>query len=158
MNKNPRIRGNTAVVEKQQKQTLSQEDKKDVDSINIGNVSEGTVSTENKPDEKPKSQFENGRITRNSTDIELLKNDLPSRSRNRKANGTNLTIPLYFEELIAIEEALEKENQADSLNDFIRELLLNKAKRVLGDKKYKELLSNELNKGRVVKIKKNKDK
>lgn len=120
--------------------------------------SEAPKKAENKPDEKPKSQFENGRITRNSTDIELLKNDLPSRSRNRKANGTNLTIPLYFEELIAIEEALEKENQADSLNDFIRELLLNKAKRVLGDKKYKELLSNELNKGRVVKIKKNKDK
>lgn len=120
--------------------------------------SEAPKKAENKSDEKPKSQFENGRITRNSTDIELLKNDLPSRSRNRKANGTNLTIPLYFEELIAIEEALEKENQADSLNDFIRELLLNKAKRVLGDKKYKELLSNELNKGRVVKIKKNKDK
>jgi len=53
---------------------------------------------------------------------------------------------LYFEELIAIEEAFEKENLAESLNDFIRVQLLAKAKSILGADEFKEVLANELNK------------
>jgi len=86
------------------------------------------------------------RVTRNGTVIKLEKNDLPTRKRQRKAHGTNLTIPLYFEELIAIEEAFEKENLAESLNDFIRVQLLAKAKSILGADEFKEVLANELNK------------
>ncbi|WP_368678886.1 hypothetical protein [Acinetobacter lactucae] len=86
------------------------------------------------------------RVTRNGTVIKLEKNDLPTRKRQRKAHGTNLTIPLYFEELIAIEEAFEKENLAESLNDFIRVQLLAKAKSILGADEFKEILANELNK------------
>lgn len=86
------------------------------------------------------------RVTRNGTVIKLEKNDLPTRKRQRKAHGTNLTIPLYFEELIAIEEAFEKENLAESLNDFIRIQLLAKAKSILGADEFKEVLANELNK------------
>ncbi|MEN8339912.1 hypothetical protein ABTK95_18930 [Acinetobacter baumannii] len=86
------------------------------------------------------------RVTRNGTVIKLEKNDLPTRKRQRKAHGTNLTIPLYFEELIAIEDAFEKENLAESLNDFIRVQLLAKAKSILGADEFKEVLANELNK------------
>lgn len=144
MTKNPRLRRDPPVAEKQQKQTFPPEVKEVADRINIGNASEDTAPTEKKPDEEPTAV--KPRTTRNGTIIELVKNDLPSRKRNRKAHGTNLTIPLYFEELIAIETALEEENQADSLNDFIRDLLLAKAEEILGERKYKKVLANEINK------------
>jgi len=103
-------------------------------------------SVEAKPEEPTIVDDQLTRVTRNGTVIKLEKNDLPTRKRQRKAHGTNLTIPLYFEELIAIEEAFEKENLAESLNDFIRVQLLAKAKSILGADEFKEVLANELNK------------
>lgn len=112
----------------------------------------GTVTipaVEAKPEEPTIVDHQLTRVTRNGTVIKLEKNDLPTRKRQRKAHGTNLTIPLYFEELIAIEEAFEKENLAESLNDFIRVQLLAKAKNILGADEFKKVLDNELNKRRA---------
>ncbi|MFA2917578.1 hypothetical protein [Acinetobacter pittii] len=115
----------------------------------VSGAGTGTVaapSVETKPEEPTLINDSLTRVTRNGTVIKLEKNDLPTRKRQRKAHGTNLTIPLYFEELIAIEEAFEKENLAESLNDFIRVQLLAKAKSILGADEFKEVLANELNK------------
>lgn len=115
----------------------------------VSGAGTGTVaapSVEVKPEEPTVVNDPLTRVTRNGTVIKLEKNDLPTRKRQRKAHGTNLTIPLYFEELIAIEEAFEKENLAESLNDFIRVQLLAKAKSILGADEFKEVLANELNK------------
>ncbi len=115
----------------------------------VSGAGTGTVaapSVETKPEEPTVINDPLTRVTRNGTVIKLEKNDLPTRKRQRKAHGTNLTIPLYFEELIAIEEAFEKENLAESLNDFIRVQLLAKAKSILGADEFKEVLANELNK------------
>ncbi|MDC4765065.1 hypothetical protein QDR33_17560 [Acinetobacter baumannii] len=115
----------------------------------VSGAGTGTVaapSIEAKPEEPTVVNDPLTRVTRNGTVIKLEKNDLPTRKRQRKAHGTNLTIPLYFEELIAIEEAFEKENLAESLNDFIRVQLLAKAKSILGADEFKEVLANELNK------------
>lgn len=115
----------------------------------VSGAGTGTVaapSVETKSEEPTVINDPLTRVTRNGTVIKLEKNDLPTRKRQRKAHGTNLTIPLYFEELIAIEEAFEKENLAESLNDFIRVQLLAKAKSILGADDFKEVLANELNK------------
>lgn len=115
----------------------------------VSGAGTGTVaapSVETKSEEPTVINDPLTRVTRNGTVIKLEKNDLPTRKRQRKAHGTNLTIPLYFEELIAIEEAFEKENLAESLNDFIRVQLLAKAKSILGADEFKEVLANELNK------------
>lgn len=115
----------------------------------VSGAGTGTVaapSVETKSEESTVINDPLTRVTRNGTIIKLEKNDLPTRKRQRKAHGTNLTIPLYFEELIAIEEAFEKENLAESLNDFIRVQLLAKAKSILGTDEFKEVLANELNK------------
>ncbi|MFX9843552.1 hypothetical protein ABTP46_14935 [Acinetobacter baumannii] len=111
--------------------------------------SEAPKKAENKPDEKPYSPFEKHHTARNNIQIELLKNDLTARKRNRKKHGTNLTVPLYIEELLAIQDAFEIDQSVDSVNDLIRKTILAKAEEILGERKYKKVIAEEWNKGRV---------
>ncbi|QIT19965.1 hypothetical protein [Acinetobacter pittii] len=110
--------------------------------------SEAPKQAETQTDEEY-SPFEKPHKARNNIQIELLKNDLTARKRNRKKHGTNLTVPLYFEELLAIQAAFDVDQSVDSVNDLIRQTILAKAEKILGKSKYKEIISEEWNKGRV---------
>ncbi|MDQ9034680.1 hypothetical protein RFK95_17800 [Acinetobacter pittii] len=100
-------------------------------------------------DEKPYSPFKNHHTARNNIQIELLKNDLTARKRNRKKHGTNLTVPLYIEELLVLQAAFDVDQSVDSVNDLIRQTILAKAEEILGERKYKKVIAEEWNKGRV---------
>lgn len=111
--------------------------------------SEAPKQAETQADEKPYSPFENHHTARNNIQIELLKNDLTARKRNRKKHGTNLTVPLYIEELLVIQAAFDVDQSVDSVNDLIRQTILAKAEEILGERKYKKVIAEEWNKGRV---------
>ncbi|MCQ1096611.1 hypothetical protein NNO88_17490 [Acinetobacter baumannii] len=110
--------------------------------------SEAPKQAETQTDEE-NSPFEKPHKARNNIQIELLNNDLTARKRNRKKHGTNLTVPLYFEELLAIQAAFDVDQSVDSVNDLIRQTILAKAEKILGKSKYKEIIAEEWNKGRV---------
>ncbi|HAV4576036.1 hypothetical protein E5H25_18090 [Acinetobacter baumannii] len=110
---------------------------------------EAPKQAETKADEKPYSPFKNHHTARNNIQIELLKNDLTARKRNRKKHGTNLTVPLYIEELLVIQAAFDVDQSVDSVNDLIRQTILAKAEEILGERKYKKVIAEEWNKGRV---------
>ena len=66
-----------------------------------------------------------------------------------------MTIPLFAEELLIIEAAVESLSQKEdiSINAFIRNLVLDKCKKVIGKEAFDELNDRKLN---VIKAKKDK--
>ncbi|HFG6845685.1 hypothetical protein OHW01_18110 [Acinetobacter baumannii] len=149
MTKLPRFIDRSASVP--QKQTLSAEDRKKADALNISNASEpeDTKALEAK---KQAEQKELDRldplkhVPRVGESIQLEENTLPNSKRQRKQHGTNLTIPLYFEELKVIQEAMEQEGESDSINDFIRTQVLAKAESILGEEAFNEIVNFKRNK------------
>ena len=93
--------------------------------------------------------------SRNKSKITLEANTLSQRERSRVKNGRNLTIPLFAEELLIIETAVESLSQKEdvSINSFIRSIVLDKCKKVIGKDAFDKLNENKLN---VVKAKKEK--
>lgn len=93
--------------------------------------------------------------SRNKSQIILEPNTLSQRERSRVKNGRNLTIPLFAEELLMIEAAVESLAQKEdiSINSFIRNIVLDKCKKVIGKDAFDNLNENKLN---VVKAKKEK--
>ena len=93
--------------------------------------------------------------SRNKSQIILEPNTLSQRERSRVKNGRNLTIPLFAEELLMIEAAVESLAQKEdiSINSFIRNIVLDKCKKVIGKDAFDKLNENKLN---VVKAKKEK--
>ena len=93
--------------------------------------------------------------SRNKSQIILEPNTLSQRERSRVKNGRNLTIPLFAEELLMIEAAVESLAQKEdiSINSFIRNIVLDKCKKVIGKDAFDTLNENKLN---VVKAKKEK--
>ena len=93
--------------------------------------------------------------SRNKSQIILEPNTLSQRERSRVKNGRNLTIPLFAEELLMIEAAVESLAQKEdiSINSFIRNIVLDKCKKVIGKDAFNKLNENKLN---VVKAKKEK--
>ena len=93
--------------------------------------------------------------SRNKSQIILEPNTLSQRERSRVKNGRNLTIPLFAEELLMIEAAVESLAQKEdiSINSFIRNIVLDKCKKVIGKEAFDELNDRKLN---VVKAKKEK--
>lgn len=93
--------------------------------------------------------------SRNKSQITLQPNTLSQRERSRVKNGRNLTIPLFAEELLIIEAAVESLSQKEdiSINAFIRNLVLDKCKKVIGKEAFDELNDRKLN---VIKAKKDK--
>ena len=92
---------------------------------------------------------------RNKSQVTLEPNTLSQRERSRVKNGRNLTIPLFAEELLIIEAAVESLSQKEdiSINAFIRNLVLDKCKKVIGKEAFDELNDRKLN---VIKAKKDK--
>ena len=93
--------------------------------------------------------------SRNKIQIIHEPNTLSQRERSRVKNGRNLTIPLFAEELLMIEAAVESLAQKEdiSINSFIRNIVLDKCKKVIGKDAFDKLNENKLN---VVKAKKEK--
>ena len=93
--------------------------------------------------------------SRNKSQVTLEANTLSQRERSRVKNGRNLTIPLFAEELLIIEAAVESLSQKEdiSINAFIRNLVLDKCKKVIGKEAFDELNDRKLN---VIKAKKDK--
>ena len=93
--------------------------------------------------------------SRNQSQVTLEPNTLSQRERSRVKNGRNLTIPLFAEELLIIEAAVESLSQKEdiSINAFIRNLVLDKCKKVIGKEAFDELNDRKLN---VIKAKKDK--
>lgn len=94
--------------------------------------------------------------SRNKSQVTLEPNTLSQRERSRVKNGRNLTIPLFAEELLIIEAAVESLSQKEdiSINAFIRNLVLDKCKKVIGKEAFDQLNNNKLN---VVKNNKKKE-
>ena len=93
--------------------------------------------------------------SRNKSQVTLEPNTLSQRERSRVKNGRNLTIPLFAEELLIIEAAVESLSKKEdiSINAFIRNLVLDKCKKVIGKEAFDELNDRKLN---VIKAKKDK--
>lgn len=85
--------------------------------------------------------------SRNKSKITLEPNNLSQRERSRVKNGRNLTIPLFAEELLIIEAAVEKLAQKEdvSINSFIRNIVLDKCKKEIGKDAFDKLNENKLN-------------
>lgn len=69
------------------------------------------------------------------------------KKRTRKDHGRLASIPLYYEEEKVLKEAAGF--VGESLNDFIRDIALREAKRVLGAEKYNATMNKPLNQTKV---------
>ena len=69
------------------------------------------------------------------------------KKRYRKEHGRLASVPLYYEEEKVLKEAAGF--VGESLNDFIREVVLREAKRVLGAEKFNATMSKPLNLAKV---------
>lgn len=69
------------------------------------------------------------------------------KKRYRKEHGRLASVPLYYEEEKVLKEAAGF--VGESLNDFIRDVILKEAKRVLGAEKYNATLSKPFNQTKV---------
>lgn len=69
------------------------------------------------------------------------------KKRYRKEHGRLASVPLYYEEEKVLKEAAGF--VGESLNDFIREVVLKEAKRVLGAEKFNTTMSKPLNLAKV---------
>lgn len=85
--------------------------------------------------------------TRNKSEVELESNTLSNRERSRTKQGRNITVPLFPEELKAIEAAVSKLSELGdtSINAFIRETILAKCEKVIGKEYYKSIISDKFN-------------
>ena len=95
-------------------------------------------------------------VTRNKSVVLLEPNTLPVSTRSRTKNGRNLTIPLFVEELNIIEKAVTILGQQSdtSINNFIRQTILDQCKKIIGKEEYQKMLSQQLN---VIKTSKEKN-
>ncbi|UIJ77573.1 hypothetical protein [Acinetobacter sp. SH20PTE14] len=86
-------------------------------------------------------------VTRNKSVVLLEPNKLPVSTRSRTKNGRNLTIPLFVEELNIIETAVNILGQKSdtSINNFIRQTILDKCKKIIGKEEYQRMLNQQLN-------------
>ncbi|WP_180044490.1 MULTISPECIES: hypothetical protein [unclassified Acinetobacter] len=69
------------------------------------------------------------------------------KKRTRKDHGRLASVPLYYEEEKTLKAAAGF--IGESLNDFIREVVLKEAKRVLGAERYNEIMDKPLNQTKV---------
>ena len=69
------------------------------------------------------------------------------KKRTRKDHGRLASVPLYYEEEKVLKEAAGF--VGESLNDFIRDVVLKEAKRVLGAEKFNATMSKPLNLAKV---------
>lgn len=69
------------------------------------------------------------------------------KKRYRKEHGRLASVPLYYEEEKVLKEAAGF--VGESLNDFIRDVVLKEAKRVLGSERYNATMSKPLNLAKV---------
>lgn len=67
--------------------------------------------------------------------------------RTRKDHGRLASVPLYYEEEKVLKEAAGF--VGESLNDFIRDVVLKEARRVLGAEKFNATMNNPLNQTKV---------
>lgn len=86
-------------------------------------------------------------VTRNKSSVQLEENTLSARQRSRTKHGRNITVPLFHEELTAVDEAVAQiaMDKDISINNFIRDAILKEAKRILGKNKYETISYNKLN-------------
>lgn len=94
-------------------------------------------------DVKPNNQTEIIK-TKNSKGVTVEPNQLSAKERSRSKHGRNLTNYLFVEELEAIEQAVEKLGEP-SMSNFVRQVLLDKCKEVLGETKYNRITENKRN-------------
>ena len=69
------------------------------------------------------------------------------KKRTRKDHGRLASVPLYYEEEKVLKEAAGF--VGESLNDFIRDVVLKEAKRALGAEKFNATMNNPLNQTKV---------
>lgn len=69
------------------------------------------------------------------------------KKRTRKDHGRLASVPLYYEEEKVLKEAAGF--VGESLNDFIRDVVLKEARRVLGAEKFNATMDNPLNQTKV---------
>lgn len=69
------------------------------------------------------------------------------KKRTRKDHGRLASVPLYYEEEKVLKEAAGF--VGESLNDFIRDVVLKEARRVLGAEKFNATMNNPLNQTKV---------
>lgn len=88
-------------------------------------------------------------VTRSNKRVVYFKNNLDlRRERKRDVHGTTLTIPLYVEEFRLLEALYELKGDAydaSSITDFLRGVLIEKAKNVLTKKEFDEIYNEKLN-------------
>lgn len=86
-------------------------------------------------------------VTRNKSSINLEENTLSARQRSRTKHGRNITVPLFHEELTAIDEAVAQiaNDREISLNNFIREAVLKEVKKILGKEQYETMTCKKMN-------------
>lgn len=86
-------------------------------------------------------------VTRNKSSVQLEENTLSARQRSRTKHGRNITVPLFHEELTAVDEAVAQiaMDKDISINNFIRDAILKEAKRILGKDQYETITCNKLN-------------
>lgn len=69
------------------------------------------------------------------------------KKRTRKDHGRLASVPLYYEEEKVLKEAAGF--IGESLNDFIRDIALKEARRVLGAERYNAIMNKPLNQTKV---------
>ena len=94
-------------------------------------------------DVKPTTQTETIK-TKNSKGVTVEPNQLSAKERSRSKHGRNLTNYLFVEELEAIEQTVEKLGEP-SMSNFVRQVLLDKCKEVLGETEYNRITENKRN-------------
>ena len=94
-------------------------------------------------DVKPTTQMETIK-TKNSKGVTVEPNQLSAKERSRSKHGRNLTNYLFVEELEAIEQAVERLGEP-SMSNFVRQVLLDRCKEVLGEAKYNHIIENKRN-------------
>lgn len=82
--------------------------------------------------------------TKGQKQLTLEPNTLSNKERSRSKHGRNLIMHLFVEELEAIEQTAEKLGEP-SVSNFVRQLILNKCRNVLGNEEYNNIASNKRN-------------
>ena len=101
--------------------------------------------------------FEDTDLTDNSDEVEYTRNLMYKilltphkgevKKRTRKEHGRLISVPAYYEEEKVLKEAAGF--VGESLNDFIRDVVLKEARRVLGAEKFNATMNNPLNQTKV---------
>lgn len=97
--------------------------------------------------------FEDTALTDNSDEVEYTRNLMYKilltphtgevKKRTRKEHGRLISVPAYYEEEKLLKEAAGF--VGESLNDFIRDIALKEARRVLGAERYNAIMNKPLN-------------